>query len=84
MIEQKTTVSLDNLVNDINYYLDVNQLTLNISVPQISLVKSEIGYVDPVNWDHGVPAIILSYNTNYYNYQEKKIVNRVMKLFLPI
>jgi outer membrane usher protein len=72
MIEQKTTVSLDNLVNDINYYLDVNQLALNISVPQISLVKSEIGYVDPVNWDYGVPAIILSYNTNYYNYREKK------------
>ncbi|MFS1538758.1 MAG: FimD/PapC N-terminal domain-containing protein [Candidatus Phlomobacter fragariae] len=30
VIEQKTTISLDNFVNGINYYLNVDQLALNI------------------------------------------------------
>lgn len=75
---------MDSLVNNIKYYLDVNQLAFNISVPQILLIKSEVGYADSVNWDYGMSAIILSYNSNYYNYKEKKIVNNEMKFFLPI
>ena len=59
VIEQKPTISIDSLVNNIKYYLDVNQLVLNISVPQISLVKSEVG------WLCGSSELGLWYTCNY-------------------
>ncbi|EKT64656.1 fimbria/pilus outer membrane usher protein [Providencia burhodogranariea] len=65
-------VSVEALVKDIHVKLDISKLKLNISVPQIAIKQSEISYVDPGYWEYGHPAVILSYNTNYYNYKEKK------------
>lgn len=70
--KQQQWTPIDSLVKAIHTKLDISKLKLNISVPQIAIKQSDVGYVDPEHWDHGLQAIIFSYNTNYYHYKEKK------------
>ena len=65
-------VPIDDLVSNVHYKLNVNDLQLNISVPQIAVKQSDASYVDPSLWNYGLPAIIFAYNANYYSYKEKK------------
>lgn len=41
---------------------DFSQQRLNITIPQALMQTRAQGYVDPDNWDEGVPAAILDYN----------------------
>ncbi|EJU6033412.1 fimbrial biogenesis outer membrane usher protein, partial [Salmonella enterica] len=41
---------------------DFSQQRLNITIPQALMQTRAQGYVDPDNWDEGVPAGILDYN----------------------
>lgn len=43
---------------------DFSQLRLELSVPQIAMQANAQGAVDPAKWDHGVPAMLLSYTLN--------------------
>jgi len=67
---QDQFIAINELFDKINYKLNVSEMKLDISVPQIYIKKSEQGSVDPAFWDHGINALILSYNSNYYNYSE--------------
>lgn len=41
--------------------LNFSQQRLDISVPQAAMGNQVRGYVDPSQWDHGVPALLLNY-----------------------
>lgn len=41
---------------------DFNSLTLFISMPQASVIKSGNGYIDPARWDEGVTALFADYS----------------------
>lgn len=50
--------------------IDLKEQTIDLSVPQYFLQKSlSKTYVDPANWDHGVSAGLLNYNTNLFSVQ---------------
>lgn len=40
---------------------DFNQQRLNLSIPQAALTSEARGYVDPSQWDQGMPAALLNY-----------------------
>lgn len=61
-------IIINNLFDKISYTLNVNEMKLDISVPQIYIKRSVQGSVDPQFWSHGINALIFSYNSNYYNY----------------
>ncbi|BBG61082.1 fimbria/pilus outer membrane usher protein [Providencia rustigianii] len=71
-VQDNHYVLIDSLASNIHYKFKINELRLDMMVPQASLKQSESGYVDPSLWNYGVPAIIFSYNTNYYSYKEKQ------------
>ncbi|WP_140180317.1 fimbria/pilus outer membrane usher protein [Providencia stuartii] len=74
--KQDAWIPINTLVDGLHAKFDLNQLRLNIAVPQVAIQKSTIGYVDPEFWQHGLPAVILAYNANYYTYKEKKDAKR--------
>ncbi len=39
-----------------------NRLQLNVSIPQSAMRTSARGYIDPAEWDEGVPAALLNYS----------------------
>lgn len=75
LAKQKIDIEKPVLVGELAYgvtsELDITQLRLNISAPQIAIKQSESGYVNPRYWQSGISALILSYNLNYYNYKAK-------------
>ncbi|RXO39125.1 outer membrane usher protein [Salmonella enterica] len=46
---------------------DSSNLVLELTLPQIYVLKRPAGYVDPSLWDAGIPAAILSYNINSWH-----------------
>jgi outer membrane usher protein len=45
---------------------DASDQSLSLSVPQIYTLRNARGYVDPSQWDSGINAGVLSYNSNFY------------------
>jgi outer membrane usher protein len=45
---------------------DSGAQVLNLSVPQIYTLRSTRGYVDPSQWDSGINAGVIGYNSNLY------------------
>ncbi|MEV5120072.1 fimbria/pilus outer membrane usher protein [Stenotrophomonas indicatrix] len=60
--------SLGDLVPGASATFDAGSQTLDLQVPQLYLRNEARGYVDPSQWDAGVPAFALSYNANAYRY----------------
>ncbi|BBS35843.1 outer membrane usher protein [Enterobacter sp. LM3] len=46
---------------------DIAKLTLELTLPQLYVLKLPEGYVDPSLWDAGIPAALLSYNINAWH-----------------
>jgi outer membrane usher protein len=46
--------------------VDLSELTARVSVPQLYVGRQVRGYVDPSQWDAGVTAGFLNYDTNLY------------------
>lgn len=42
--------------------VDIETLTLDVSIPQIYINRSARGYIDPSEWDNGIDAALLNYN----------------------
>lgn len=57
-IQQQDVIPIDSLVPNVHYQFNVNELRLDITVPQVALKQSEANYVDPRLWNYGEPAII--------------------------
>jgi outer membrane usher protein len=59
-------IDLKAVVADAVVSFDLSQLRLDISVPQVALLRKPRGYVGPELWDSGVPSATLGYNLNAY------------------
>jgi len=46
---------------------DLNELRLDIAIPQAAMLVTPRGYVAPEAWDAGVTAATLSYRANFYH-----------------
>ncbi|WP_319004037.1 fimbria/pilus outer membrane usher protein [Luteimonas panaciterrae] len=46
--------------------LDSSELRLEIDMPQSSIRQHVRGYVDPADWDAGIPAGIIEYSASYF------------------
>ncbi|OQR34260.1 pilus assembly protein PapC [Pseudomonas sp. T] len=46
--------------------VDLSELTAHVSIPQLYVGRALRGYVDPSQWDGGVTAGFVNYNTNLY------------------
>ncbi|MCP5922251.1 hypothetical protein NL350_28315, partial [Klebsiella pneumoniae] len=44
-----------------------SKLQLNLSIPQAAMSATARGWVDPSEWDEGVPAALLNYNLSGSN-----------------
>lgn len=63
----KACFILQSIIPEAKTDFDVSELNFNITVPQIYLREPARGYVDPKNWDDGVPlAGFLNYQANAY------------------
>ena len=59
-------VDFANAVPDGRIDVDLAELTARVSVPQLYVGRQVRGYVDPSQWDGGVTAGFLNYDTNLY------------------
>ncbi|MGL4429566.1 MAG: fimbria/pilus outer membrane usher protein [Silvania sp.] len=64
-------VQLIDLIQGGRIETDISTFSLNLTVPQAAIQHREPGYVDAKFWDEGIPALLLSYNTTYYNSHTK-------------
>ncbi|MBV6322441.1 fimbria/pilus outer membrane usher protein [Duganella violaceipulchra] len=60
------SVTLSALVDGATTHFDSSDLRLDVSVPQIALLRHAQGYVSPEFWDEGVPSGTLAYDANTY------------------
>ncbi|WP_455813491.1 fimbria/pilus outer membrane usher protein [Pseudomonas graminis] len=64
-------LKLDYWVPSARGYIDVSTLQMIVSVPQALLMQRAKNEVDPAQWDGGVNALILGYDTNYYQSKQE-------------
>lgn len=62
----KQCLALEDVIDDSNAAINSADMQMDISIPQIYLLRSARGYVAPEFWDKGETALTLNYNTNYY------------------
>ncbi|MCA8293765.1 fimbrial biogenesis outer membrane usher protein [Burkholderia sp. AU30198] len=55
------------LIPEASVGFDFNEQRLDLSIPQISLVRHARGYVSPDQWTEGAPVAMLGYNVNAYH-----------------
>ncbi|WP_145564872.1 fimbria/pilus outer membrane usher protein [Yersinia aldovae] len=46
---------------------DINHQRLDLSIPQAALNSQARGYIDPKQWDQGIPALMVNYNLSGAN-----------------
>ncbi|MCM7587703.1 fimbrial biogenesis outer membrane usher protein [Enterobacter chuandaensis] len=63
----KPLSALENVIPAASSTLLFNKLQLNVSIPQAAMRASARGYVDPSEWDEGVPAALLNYSLSGSN-----------------
>ncbi|MGY4730738.1 fimbria/pilus outer membrane usher protein [Burkholderia pyrrocinia] len=61
-------VLLPALLKDASANFDQGTLRLDVSIPQAMLARHHRDYVDPKDWDDGVPAALLRYDANTYRF----------------
>ncbi len=69
VVTQKLESTADTACRDVDQWIpmagssvDIESLTLNLSIPQLYINRYVRGYVDPAQWDKGVDAVLLNYN----------------------
>ncbi|MHC8339513.1 fimbria/pilus outer membrane usher protein [Pseudomonas sp. HLT2-19-2] len=73
-LETADCLDLTSLVTDAKVHFNSQKLTLDISVPQISMARDARGYVPSKDWDEGINAGFLNYqftgsqNNNQYQH----------------
>ncbi|AKM45662.1 fimbrial protein [Burkholderia contaminans] len=63
----KACTRVEELVPDARADFDFGEQKLTLSVPQAFLLRNARGYVDPEQWDSGVPVGALGYDLNVYS-----------------
>jgi len=62
---------LDSMIPGASYQYDSGAQVLRVSAPQITLLRTARGYVDPSRWDTGINAALLSYSYNGWHSKPK-------------
>lgn len=62
----KECIALEDVVKESHATINSADMQMEISIPQIYLLRSARGYVAPEFWDKGETAFTLNYDTNYY------------------
>jgi outer membrane usher protein len=65
-IKNSGCTNLSQVVSDSSVNFDFSNLNLNIVVPQIALLQTPRGYVNPELWSEGVTSASLAYNLNVF------------------
>lgn len=60
----QTCIDVERVIADARASFDMNQLRLDLSIPQVALRRSARGQVDPALWERGVDALTLGYNVS--------------------
>lgn len=64
---ESTCVDVKTIYPSSSVNFDSSKLVLELTVPQLYVLKRPPGYVDPSLWDAGIPAALLSYNINSWH-----------------
>jgi len=59
-------IDITKYIKNASYQFNSNDLSLNISIPQIDLINQARDYIPPERWDSGIPALLLDYTGNTY------------------
>jgi outer membrane usher protein len=62
----KQCIALEEVIKESHAAINSADMQMDISIPQIYLLRSARGYVAPEFWDKGETAFTLNYDTNYY------------------
>lgn len=57
---------------DASVSVDAGELRVDVSIPQVALLRQARGYVSPELWDDGIDAFKLGYNFNGYTAQAQQ------------
>nr|WP_287855526.1 fimbria/pilus outer membrane usher protein [Klebsiella sp.] len=63
------------IIPQVTSEFDPSNQTLDLAIPALYLVRNPRGYVNPVQWNKGVTAGLLTYNANYYHQQNRGTEN---------
>lgn len=66
LIESSECIELSQLVSESRVEVQLSELTAHVSIPQAYLGREARGQVDPRDWDSGVTAAFIGYNTSLY------------------
>ena len=66
LLKDSGCVELSRLAPDIRVDVDMSELRTDLTISQAYLKRVSRGYVDPKNWDSGVGAAFVNYNSNLY------------------
>lgn len=64
---ETSCVDVKNIYPSSSVSFDSSSLVLELTLPQLYVLKRPLGYVDPSLWDTGIPAALLSYNINSWH-----------------
>ncbi|QEW32556.1 fimbrial biogenesis outer membrane usher protein [Erwinia billingiae] len=62
MAADKPLTGLSQYIPDADSQFDFSRQRLTLSIPQAALTSEARGYVDPSQWDQGMPAALVNYN----------------------
>lgn len=69
-------VDLARTIPDATVATDAGELRLDISIPQVALLRNPRGYVDPKLWKQGMNAFMLQYNFNGSQFERSDYSSR--------
>lgn len=76
--ENDDCLNLPALIDQSSVEFDMGDQRLDITVPQAWVNKGYEGYVEPLLWESGIPAALLSYNINGYHNTNNGVDNDSM------
>ncbi|KVO23976.1 fimbrial protein [Burkholderia ubonensis] len=66
LAEEHACMRIGQAISDAFATFDFNEMRLDLSIPQASMMRRVRGYVSPDQWSEGVPVGMLGYNLNMY------------------
>ncbi|SDV01866.1 fimbria/pilus outer membrane usher protein [Pseudomonas mucidolens] len=75
LLSDTDCVELSRLAPDIDVDVDMSELRADLTISQAYLKRVSRGYVDPKNWDSGVTAGFVNYNSNLYQSEAQGVAS---------
>ncbi|WP_338512585.1 FimD/PapC N-terminal domain-containing protein [Erwinia aphidicola] len=66
--------TIEQLVPAAQAHIDIATQQLIISIPQAALSRRTSNDIDPSLWDRGINALLFSYDANYYQSSQKRVI----------